>query len=75
MSAEIAALAEIKVGFSARCEEGKALGGPQGAAPKVTITGMSTKEAVIRGEGQLIQEIEAREDALARASSHAEEAI
>ena len=39
------------------------------------ITGANTREAVIRGVDQLVQEIEAREDALARASSHAEEAI
>ena len=39
------------------------------------ITGANTKEAVIRGIDQLVQEIEVREDALARASSRAEEAI
>ena len=74
-SVEIAALAEIKVGFSARFVEGNAPGGPQGAVPEVTITGASTKAAVIRGVNQLVQEIEARDEALARASSHAEEAI
>ena len=46
-SAEIPALAEIKVGFSAWCGERSAPGGPQGAAPEVMITGTSTKEAVI----------------------------
>ena len=49
--------------------------GAQGAAPEVTITGANTREAVVRGVDQLVQEIEAREDALARASSHAEEAL
>ena len=74
-SAEIAALAEIRTNFSARCGRGSASGGPQGAAPKVTITGANAREAVIRGVDQLVQEIETREDALARTSSHAEEAL
>ena len=39
------------------------------------ICGSSTKEAVLRGVGQLVQEIEANEDALARASSHTKEVI
>ena len=39
------------------------------------ISGSSTKEAVLRGVGQLVQEIEAKEDALARASSHPEDVI
>ena len=48
-SADIAALAEIKAGFSARCGEGSAPGGSQGAAPGVTISRTSTKGAVVRG--------------------------
>ena len=75
-SAEIAALAEIKADFSARCRgTNGASRAHQGAALEVTISGSSTKEAVLRGIGQLVQEIEAKEDALACASSYAEEAI
>ena len=75
VSAEIAALAEIRTNFSARCGRGNASEGAQGEAPEVMITGANNREAVIRGVDQLVQEIEAREDALARASFHAEEAI
>ena len=75
-SAEIAVLAEIKADFSAKCGWGTgASGGHQGAAPEITISGPNTKEAVLRGVGQLVQEVEAKEDALARASSRAWEVI
>ena len=53
-SAERATLAEIRTNFSARCGSGNAFGGPQGAAPEVTITGTNTREAVIRGVDQLV---------------------
>ena len=54
-SAKIAVMAEIKVDFSAKCGSGTgAPGGQQGAAPEITISGSSTKEAVVRGVGQLV---------------------
>ena len=53
-SAEIAVLAEIKAGFSARSGRGNALGGPQGAAPEITIMGANTRKAVIWEVDQLV---------------------
>ena len=54
-SVEIAVLAEVKADFSAKCGWGTgASGGQQGAAPEITISGLSTKEAVLRGVGQLV---------------------
>ena len=38
--------------------------GPPEVTPEITINKSSTKEAVLRGVGQLFQEIEANEDAL-----------
>ena len=74
-SSKIAALTEIKASFSARCGKENAPGGSKKAAPGVTISGTSIKEAVIQGVDQLVREMEAREDALARTISHAEEVI
>ena len=68
--------AEIKADLSAKSGwRTGASGDQQGVAPEITISGSSTKEAVLRGVGQLVQEIEAKEDALARASSRAEDVI
>ena len=73
-SAKIAALAEIKADFFAGCGgRREASGGHHGAAPEITISGSSIKEAVLRGVGQLAREIEAREEALENASSRSTE--
>ena len=54
-SAEIAVLAEIKADFSAKSSWGTdASGGQQGVAPEITISGSTTKEAVLWGVGQLV---------------------
>ena len=57
-SAEIAELTAIKVGLSTKRGGGaSASGDVQGGAPRITISGMNTMDAVLQGMSQLTREI------------------